>query len=151
MQSLFDCSIGFKSIDFILFSCTISCFNQPEKVIVLASIKIFPAIKWLCIARSIFKSLGLFSSNNFLRPTWILEISIPMHWDNFDKNHICIFHNFSSNVFLSGLCCSYKSKKEWCLKRIATVRQFGIWSFWMDNKSWLNKAHAPPITEKQSL
>ena len=79
-----------------------------------------------------------------LRPTQILEISIAIHCmynlvvheilqatikDSFDETHIFILQNPSFHLLLTWLCCSYESKKERCLKRIASARRFGFYCY----------------------
>ena len=101
-----------------------------------------------------------------LRPTQILKIPILMHcvYNLFfheilqatikgylDETHICIFQSFSFHLCLTGMCCSYESKKKWCLERIVSVRQSRILSLWIDDKSWLNVAHAPAIANNRSF
>ena len=71
--------------------------------------------------------------------------------DNFDETHIDIFKILLFNFFLTGLCCSSESKKERCLERIASARWFLILLLWIDDKLWLNDAHAPAIADDQSL
>ena len=82
-------------------------------------------------------------TSNLLIPTRIFEIPIPMHCvynlvfheilqaaikDHLDETHICIFQNLSFHLFLTGLRCPCKSKKEKCLERILSARRIWILS-----------------------
>ena len=78
----------------------------------------------------------------------ILQAAIK---NNLDEAHIWIFRISCFHLFLTGLCCCYESKKLRCLKWITSARRFWILSLYINNKSWLNVAHALTIANNQFL